>query len=394
MATALRETTRGTPPARGGRRAPAARAARRGPRRRLHAPPVLDRREHVRARAARRRVPARRRRRRRGDHGGRPLRAAGGHARRGHEPGRPDDRPGDRARHVAPHERDPRPRPAGAARAGRAGRRAGGPQPRGAAARARLRAGHLDVQPGDDRRDDRQQLVGQPLDRLRHDARPRPRARGGPVRRLAGALRAGRRGRARTARAGRHAGGRDLPRAARDRARAPRGDRDRLSEALAPVGRLPARPAGGRRAVRPRALRRRLGGHAGRDHRGDGRARAAAEGQDVPRRPLRLAGGRDRRDGRRARARGRGDRADRPADPRPVAREARVPAAVADARGRTRGAAVRHVLRRHARGGERRSSTGSRTPGGSTATATTRCAPSRPPSRTRSPRCARPASAC
>ena len=43
-----------------------------------------------------------------------------------------------------------------------------------------------------------------------------------------------------------------------------------------------------------------------------------------------------------------GDRADRPHDPRPVALQARVPRAVRDAGGRPRGAAVRHVLRRHA----------------------------------------------
>ena len=44
--------------------------------------------------------------------------------------------------------------------------------------------------------------------------------------------------------------------------------------------------------------------------------------------------------------------------------------------------------------GERRSSTASRRPGAATATATTRCAPRRRPSRRRSPRCARRASGC
>ena len=102
------------------------------------------------------------------------------------------------------------------------------------------------------------------------------------------------------------------------------------------------------------------------------------------RRPLRLGGRRDRRDGRRARARRRGDRADRPArsstcrarkleyrrlsqmlegDPEAllfVEFFADTPEEAGDAA-------------RPAR----------RTPGGSTATATTRCAPSRPPSRTR-----------
>ena len=44
------------------------------------------------------------------------------------------------------------------------------------AARARLRPRHLDLQPGHARRHDRQQLLGQPLDRLRHHDRPRARA--------------------------------------------------------------------------------------------------------------------------------------------------------------------------------------------------------------------------
>ena len=41
------------------------------------------------------------------------------------------------------------------------------------ALRARLRAGHVDVEPGDARRHDRQQLLGQRVDRLRHDDRSR-----------------------------------------------------------------------------------------------------------------------------------------------------------------------------------------------------------------------------
>ena len=47
-----------------------------------------------------------------------------------------------------------------------------------------VRPRHLDLQPGDARRHDRQQLLGQPLDRLRHDDRPRPRARRRALRRL------------------------------------------------------------------------------------------------------------------------------------------------------------------------------------------------------------------
>ena len=58
--------------------------------------------------------------------------------------------------------------------------------------RARLRPRHLDLQPGHARRHDRQQLVGQPLDRLRHHDRPRPRARRRALRRLDRHARAGR----------------------------------------------------------------------------------------------------------------------------------------------------------------------------------------------------------
>ena len=51
-------------------------------------------------------------------------------------------------------------------------------------------------------------------------------------------------------------------------------------------------------------LRDRLGGHAGRDHRGDGRADRAAEGEDVRGRALRVGRRGDRRD-RRTRSRSR-----------------------------------------------------------------------------------------
>ena len=104
----------------------------------------------------------------------------------------------DRARHLAPHGRDRRDRHRAPARARRPRRRPGGPQPRCPAARARLRAGHLDVQPGHDRRDDRQQLVGQSLDRLRLHDRPRARARGRARRRVAGDARPRRRRAGRT----------------------------------------------------------------------------------------------------------------------------------------------------------------------------------------------------
>ena len=100
-------------------------------------------------------------------------------------------------------------------------------------------------------------------------------------------------------------------------------------------------------------LRDRLGGHARGDHRGDGRSDRAAAGEDVRRRALRLGRRRDRRDRGRARARGGRDRDDRRDDPRAVALQARVRADGRDDRGRARRAAVRDVLRRHARGGRR-----------------------------------------
>ena len=52
---------------------------------------------------------------------------------------------------------------------------------RAARPRPRFRPGHLHGEPGHDRRDDWQQLVGQPVDRLRDDDRPRLRARGGAL---------------------------------------------------------------------------------------------------------------------------------------------------------------------------------------------------------------------
>ena len=154
----------------------------------------------------------------------------------------------------------------GAARARRPRRRAGGPQPRRAPPRARLRPRHLDLEPGHDRRDDRQQLVGQPLDRLRHDDRPRARARGRARRRLA---------RARSGPTTRPAA-RSATACARSCATTP----TRSPTAT----RRHWRQSGGYRLdrlardVRPRRFVRRLRGHAGGDHRGDRRAGAAAEG--------------------------------------------------------------------------------------------------------------------
>ena len=144
-----------------------------------------------------------------------------------------------------------------AARARRAGRRAGGPQPRGQALRARVRAGHVDVEPGDARRHDRQQLLGQRVDRLRHDDR----SRRSSSRSCSPTARAPR-SRATRRRAARSSGASTRRRG--DAARARAGDRRGLPEALAPVGRLPARPA---RPVRPVQADRRLRGHARDRHR-------------------------------------------------------------------------------------------------------------------------------
>ena len=178
----------------------------------------------------------------------------------------------DTSRHMdAIHEIDV----AGGSAFGRAGRRAGRPQPRRRGPRARVRPRHLDVQPGHDRRDDRQQLLGQPLDRLRHDDRPRrtssrscsPTARGPRsgrwARRSAPAARRRTRSRA--------AIYRELPEILRDHARAiaedyPKHWRQSGGYRLDRVA----------RRLRPREARHRLRGHAGRDHRGEGGADRAA----------------------------------------------------------------------------------------------------------------------
>ena len=186
---------------------------------------------------------------------------------------------------------------------------------------------------------------------------------------------------------------RDPRRPAGDPAR-PRATRSRPATRSTGASRAATGSTGSRASSTSRKLRRRLRGHAGGDHRGDRRPRGAAEGEAVRGRPLRLDGRRDRRDRRRARAGRGGGRDDRPHDPRAVALEARVPAHVRDARGRSRRAAVRDVLRRHAARRRATRSTASTQPGAHTATATTRCAPRRRPSRTRSRRSARPGSGC
>ena len=273
----------------------------------------------------------------------------------------------------------------GAARARRPGRRAGGPQPRRAAVRARLRAGHLDLQPGDARRHDRQQLVGQPLDRLRH---------------ARSTTSTSWRSCSPTARARRCGPGGDE--------RAPRAIRDGLREILRDHADAIAtgypkhwRQSGGYRLDRLARefdlaqLRGRLRGHAGGDHRGDRRrscalpkakrfavghfdsmAAAIAATDDalelgaaavemIDRTILELS--RSKLEYRRLSETLEGD---------------------------PERAAVRDVLRRQRRGGARQA----RPPRGrlarATATATTRCAPRRRPSRTRSRRCARPGSGC
>ena len=132
----------------------------------LHAPSLRLRREHLRDRAAGVVVP------------GTPTtspprsRSRGGwasraRARRGHEPRRADGRPGGRPRLLPPPEPDRRGRRRRQDRAGPARRRTGPAERRGRAG-PDVRPGRLHQQPRDDRRDDRQQLGGQPLAPLRH----------------------------------------------------------------------------------------------------------------------------------------------------------------------------------------------------------------------------------
>ena len=120
------------------------------------------------------------------------------------------------------------------------------------------------------------------------------------------------------------------------------------------------------------------------DHGGDGEADRAAEGAPVRGRPLRVASTRrSPQPVTRSTLQRGGDRDDRRDDPRALALQARVRADGVHDRGRSGRAAVRDVLRRHARGGRRAARPSSSARGASTATATTSCAPRPPPSRTR-----------
>ena len=282
-----------------------------------------------------------------------------------------------RARHLAPHGRDRRDRRRGAARARRARRRAGGPQPRRRSAHglgfgpdtSTSNRATLGGMIGNNSSGSHSIVYGTTIDHVHElevvlaDGIARHASAG---RRASGA-RAAARSRARST-----AGCR---RSLRDHARA---IAERLPAALAPGRRLPARPA--RRASFDLAqARRRLRGHARRDHRGDGRA-----GPSCRRRSMFAVGHfdsvaeRDRRDRGRARAA-------TPAAVEMIDRtilelsrsQARVPRARRD-RSRATPSALLFVTffgdtqaevarrARRARGAR----------GASTATATTRCAPS------------------
>ena len=103
-------------------------------------------------------------------------------------------------------------------------------------------------------------------------------------------------------------------------------------------------------------------------------ARAAAPGDR--RGPLHVRAGGDRGDRGRAGLRARRGRADRPHHPRAVPPEDRIPGAGVDPARRPGGAAVRDVLRRHARPRRPPGSTAWTGAGGRTATAITRSGPS------------------
>ena len=236
-------------------------------------------------------------------------------------------------------------------RAGRARRRPGRAQRRRQAARPRLRPRHLDLQPGHARRHDRQQLLGQPLDRLRHDDRPRaaswrwccPTARRPPSARCEGA-RPACPGRTRS----RAASYRGLPEILREHARAIAEDYPHHW-----------RQSGGYRLdslAREFDLAKFVTGSEGTlvaITEATVEPDRAAEGAAVRRRPLPLRRRGGRRHPGRARPQCGGDRDDRRDDPRAVALQARVRADGEHDRGRPGRAAVRHVLRRHARRGRR-----------------------------------------
>ena len=162
------------------------------------------------------------------------------------------------------------------------------------AARPAVRPGHLDRQPGHDRRHDRQQLVRRAVGPLRQDDRPRARAEGRAGRRQRRPPRAARRSRS----SRRSAPSTDLEGAcyrAIRRLAAEHAERDRAPLPEDPPARRRLQPrrvrsrarAERRRSVQPRPPVRRLGGDARRDRRGQAAAGRAAARQGRARRPVR-----------------------------------------------------------------------------------------------------------
>ncbi len=100
-----------------------------------------------------------------------------------HVAGRAVDRAGRDPRLLEAPQPRARDQPRGALGAGRAGVRARRPEPRPQAARPAVRPRHLDLEPRDDRRDGRQQLVRGAVGPVRQDDRPCARADGRPGRR-------------------------------------------------------------------------------------------------------------------------------------------------------------------------------------------------------------------
>ena len=244
---------------------------------------------------------------------------------------------------------------------------------------------HVDVEPRHARRHDRQQLVRARLIGLRHDDRPRPRARGPVVGRLARAL-GPRRADLRGSLGDTLAARRD-PRRAAAILRTTNGRSPTTSRALAQVGRLRLDRLPPER-VRPREPRGRLRRHARHDRRrrpsGSWSSRADVFGvghfDTVATRstPRRTALTRGRRRSRWS-----------------IARSSDSPAASTrhggcrGDRGRPRGTALRHRLRRKARRGARPARR-SRKPGGDTARLPG-AARRVPAEQQRCPRCAKPA---
>ena len=149
------------------------------------------------------------------------------------------------------------------------------------AARPALRARHLDRQPRDGRRHDRQQLERRAVGALRQDDRPRPRAARRAVRRIDGAFPAARCRGARTRVRRRRRSRPSCYRTVRQLAAAcTRRDRSPLPESAAAGRRLqPRRVRRSGKAVQPVEDHRRVGGHAGSGGRGEGQAGAAAGGE-------------------------------------------------------------------------------------------------------------------